>query len=143
MHTIGKLVATATLVALTSTAQGACTSATLKGVWGFSYDTFRLADDGYCAGIGLMTFTPATNLGRDGIKISAQRESCNGTPIETGSAVGSYSVTSSCTAKSTNLRYSPGDKIGRLDMNIVAAGTKLQFVLVINGVTLHGEAVKR
>ena len=73
MHTIGKLVATATLVALTSTAQGACTSATLKGVWGFSYDTFRLADDGYCAGIGLMTFTPATNLGRDGIKISAQR----------------------------------------------------------------------
>lgn len=143
MHRITKLVAATTLTALTTTAQGACSAATLKGVWGFSYDTFNLRNDVFCAGVGLMTFTPATNLGRDGIKVSAQRESCNGTPVEIGSATGSYTVSSSCTARSNNLVYSPGSKTARLDMNIVEAGKKLQFVLVINGVTLHGEAVKR
>ena len=143
MHTITRFAAAATLVALASTAQGACTAATLKGVWGFSYDTFGLTDNAYCAGIGLMTFTPATSLGRDGIKVSAQRESCNGTPAEIGSASGSYSVSSTCTAKSTNLVYARGGKTGKLDMNIVDAGTRLQFILVINGLTLHGEAFKR
>lgn len=144
MHAIVRLMAVATLAALATTAQGACTALTLKGVWGFSYDTFRLQDNGYCAGIGLMTFTPATSLGSDSVKVSAQRESCNGTPVVIGSARGNYSVvTASCTANSTNLVYSPSGKSAKLDMNIVAGGTKLQFVMVINGVTLHGEAVKR
>lgn len=143
MHAIVRLMAVATLAALATTAQGACTALTLKGVWGFSYDTFRLQDNGYCAGIGLMTFTPAASLGRDSVTVSAQRESCNGTPVVIGGARGNYSVTDSCTANSTNLVYSPSTKSAKLDMNIVAGGTKLQFVMVINGVTLHGEAVKR
>ena len=142
MHVMTRLSAAATLLALTATAQAECTATTIKGVWGFSYDATDLLNNRYCAGLGLMTFNTG-NLSNNTVKVSLQRESCNGEAGRTGSASGTYSVSSTCTAKSTNLVYSPGGKTAKLDINIVETGTTLQFFLVINGITLHGEAVKR
>ena len=143
MHGMTRLSAAATLLALAATAQADCTASTVKGVWGFSYDAIDFAGNRTCAGVGFMTFTPATNLGRDSVKVSLQRESCNGTAVVIGSATGVYSVASTCAGKSTKLVYLPSLKTAKLDFNIVQAGTKLQFIMVINGITLHGEAVKR
>lgn len=142
MQLMTTLTTAAVLLALSTTAHAACTAATLKGVWGFSYDATDLANNRYCAGLGLMTFNNGT-LTNNTVKVSLQRESCNGTPANTGSASGTYAVTQFCTATSNNLRYTPGGKIAKLDMNIVNAGKHLQFFLVINGITLHGEADKR
>ena len=142
MHGMIRLSAAATLLALAATAQAECTASTVKGVWGFSYDATDLVSNRYCAGLGLMTFNTG-NLSNNTVKVSLQRESCNGEAVRTGGASGTYSVSSTCTAKSTNLVYSPGGKTAKLDFNIVQAGTKLQFIMVINGITLHGEAVKR
>ena len=119
-----------------------CSISTPKGIWGFTYEGFDLAQNAYCAGIGILTFSTG-NLSNNVVKVTLQRESCNGATVgPLGSASGTYSVTSTCTGRSTNLAYTGGD-VGRLDFNIVEAGQRLQFLLVINQLTLHGEALKR
>lgn len=110
MHRMTRLSAAATLLALAATAQAECTVSTIKSLWGFSYDAIDFAGNRTCAGVGFMTFTPATKLGSDSVKISLQGESCNGTAVVTGSASGAHSVSSTCAAKSTNLVYAPSLK---------------------------------
>jgi len=144
MRTTLEVLTVATLLTLAEGASAACSVASAKGVWGFSYDSIDLQAQSSCAGIGLMTFTPATNLSRSTVKITAQRESCNGDAAKTFAASGTYTVASICTGKSTNLKYNSSDPGSKLDFNIVEAGTRLQFILVLsNGVTLRGDAVKR
>lgn len=143
MRHLQRTLPAAALALLASGAASAadCTAATVKGVWGFSYDGFNLQANAYCAGLGLMTFTSPTR-GNNTVKITTQRESCDGDPVAAGGATGTYTVTTTCTGRSTNLNYGSAGT-ARLDFNIVEAGSRLQFVLVVNGITLRGEAVKR
>lgn len=124
-------------------ANAACAVATVEGVWGFSYDAIDLQGTRNCVGVGLMTF--GTGIGSPNtVKITAQRDSCNGEPAKTFAASGTYSVSSICTGKSTNLKYTSSDPGSKLDFNIIEAGTRLQFIMRLsNGITLHGEAFKR
>ncbi len=143
MHIVTRTLCAAGLTLLTQGAFAACSAATVKGTWGFTYQGFDLAGQNYCAGVGLMSFNTA-NLSNNTVKISLQRESCDGRAVQTGTANGTYTVTSTCTGRSTNLVYVGGNGSARLDFNIVEAGDKLQFVMVIpNTITLHGEARKR
>ena len=143
MQTTIKAVTLASLLAVAQGANAACTAATVQGVWGFSYDAIDLQSPRNCVGIGLMTFSTGT-LSPNTVKITAQRDSCNGALAKTFAASGTYSVSSICTGKSTNLKYSSSDQGSKFDFNIVAAGTRLQFIMVLsNGITLHGEALKR
>ncbi|MGE0859656.1 MAG: hypothetical protein AB7I01_07900 [Gammaproteobacteria bacterium] len=144
MHIVSRTLCAAGFTLLTQGAFAApCTATTVKGAWGFTYEGFNLAGQNYCAGVGLMTFNTA-NLSNNTVKISLQRESCDGGPVQAGTANGTYTVTSTCTGRSTNLVYVGGNGSARLDFNIVEAGKRLQFVMVIpNVITLHGEALKR
>jgi hypothetical protein len=142
MHKPFKLITAASLLALAHGASADCSAITVKGVWGFSYDAVDLQTQRSCVGIGYMSFT-SERFSNDTVKITAQRNSCNGDPATTFAASGSYSVAAGCTGKAT-VKYTSKDPGSKLDFNIVAAGTRLQFILVqSNGLTLHGEAVKR
>lgn len=143
MQTTIKAVTLASLLAVAQGANAACTAATVQGVWGFSYDAIDLQSPRNCVGIGLMTFSTGT-LSNNTVKITAQRDSCNGDLAKTFAASGTYAVSSICTGKSTNLKYTFSDTGSKLDFNIVEAGTRLQFIMRLsNGITLHGEAFKR
>ncbi len=144
MHNTIKLVAAAGPLALAQNASAAdCKASTIKGVWGFSYDAIDLQGGRNCVGVGLMTFNTGT-LSNNSVRITAQRNSCNGDPALSFAASGTYSVAPACTGKSTNLKYSSNDSGAKLDFNIVENGTRLQFILVqSNGLALHGEAFKR
>lgn len=144
MHNTMKIMAAAGLLALAHNASAVdCKVSTIKGVWGFSYDAIDLQGSRNCVGVGLMTFNTGT-LSNNSIRITAQRNSCNGDPASSFAASGTYSVAATCTGKSTNLKYSSNDSGAKLDFNIVENGTRLQFILVqSNGLTLRGEALKR
>ncbi len=137
-----KVITAASLLALAQGASADCTATTAKGVWGFSYDATDLQGQRSCVGVGYMTFNTGT-FSNNSIKISAQRESCNGSLAKTYAASGTYTVTAACVGKSTNLKYSSNDSGAKLDFNLVQVGTRLQFILVLsNGITMHGEAFK-
>lgn len=133
----------AALLVSTQGAHAACTASTVKGDWGFSYDAVDLVGGRSCVGVGLLSFNTG-NLSNNSVKISAQRNSCAGSAVTNFAAAGSYTVSSTCIGRSTNLKYTASSKASTFDFNIVEAGTRLQFILVQgNGLTLRGEAFKR
>ena len=145
MHNTIKLMAVAGLLALAQNASAVdCKASTIKGVWGFSYDAIDLQGGRNCVGVGLMTFNTGT-LSNNSVRITAQRNSCNGDPASSFAASGTYSVAPACVGNSTNLKYSSDNNFrARPDFNIVENGTRLQFILVQNnGLALRGEAFKR
>lgn len=143
-----KIMTAASLLVLAQGASAACAIATVKGTWGFSYEATNLEGVRTCAGLGFMTFNSGQGSANT-VKITLQRESCNGSAVSTPGATGNgtFSVSSTCTGRSINIKYPASSQTGRLDFNIVEAGTRLQYVLVIdagnNGITMHGDAFKR
>ena len=77
MRTTNRFIIAAGLLALANGAGADCTASSIKGVWGFTYQALDLEGPRACAGIGFMTFNTA-NLSNNTLKISLQRESCNG-----------------------------------------------------------------
>lgn len=141
MHIVTRTLCAAGFTLLTQGAFAACTAATVKGTWGYLYEGYDPEGVRSCAGVGLLTFSTA-NLSNNTVRISLQRGSCNGAAPDTVNATGTYTVTSTCIGRSTNLDV-PGGPI-RLDFNVVEAGKRLQFMMVFpNTITLHGEAFRR
>lgn len=119
----------------TANASAACTSSTLNGSWGFHYSGIDFANQRFCAGVGLIQFTPS-NLS---VTVPSTKESCDGTPLSR-TAKGSYSVASNCTA-TVSLTDNSGRK-GSYSLVITSSGTKADFMLVFAGSTLTGTLTK-
>ncbi len=142
MNNMFKMMTAASLLVLGQAAIADCTTNTVKGVWGFDYDAIDLQGQRTCVGVGFMTFNSGA-LSNNTLKITSQRNSCNGDPATTFAASGTYSIATSCAGKAS-VKYSATSPISKLEFDIVQAGTRMQFILVQgNGVTLHGEAFKR
>jgi hypothetical protein len=121
----------------------ACSTANVRGTWGFKYETtdFDVNPPRYCAGVGFMTFGGAT-LSSNTVRVVSQRGSCDGSTFATASAAGSYTVTSACIGTSNNLNYTNGAS-ARLTFNVIENNSRIQFLMTLDGATLHGEAFKR
>jgi len=122
----------------------ACSTANVRGTWGFKYETtdFDVNPPRYCAGVGFMAFGNDI-LSNNTVRVVSQRGSCDGSAFATASAAGSYSVTSACIGTSNNLNYNNGGPAARLTFNVVENNSRIQFLMTLDGATLHGEAFRR
>lgn len=112
----------------------ACANTSVTGTWGYNYSSIDFNNSEFCAGLGLFTFS-----GSDRLKVVAGKDSCNGS-ISSSTAQGTYSLSSACTG-TASVVFNSGST-GRYHFVLNDKKT-IDFILLVKGFTLHGEAQKR
>lgn len=140
------LTVTLALVLASFQAQAACSARSVRGVWLFDYQGVDIATASTCAAVGTLTLTGTT------ARITAMRESCNGT-VTNRAGQGSFSVSRSCTGQAT-VALNGGTTL-RIDFNVQDddddgddddvgdAGDEMRLVVSAGSRTFGGSASRR